>query len=156
MQIKGKIFTIIGIVLVFGYFIKDALQDPVASNPEAIVIVGQDTLGRDWGAQAANQQQMVATQGQQSGDMYGQQVPNSNQPLINEYNDPYAREKFSTESYMTEQSPDGREIVTEYNNPYNSANENPLDLPDEEQDESRFKTRRQSEMGIEPTMKYKD
>jgi len=155
MQIKGKIFTILGIILVFGYFIKDALQDPVSSDPNAIVIVGQDTLGRDWGAQAAMREQMAAAQGQQQGVADPQQNANYNPSLINETNDPYAREKFSTESYMTVESPDGREIVTEYNNPYNSVNENPLDLPDDEQDESRYRTRRQSEMG-EPTMKYRD
>lgn len=154
MQIKGKIFTILGIILVFGYFIKDALQDPVSSDPNAIVIIGQDTLGRDWGAQAAMREQMAASEGlgQDELDVKG---ANNNQSLINETNDPYAREKFSTESYMTEESPDGREIVTEYNNPYNSANENSLDLPEDEQYSGNYQTRRQSEMG-EPTMKYRD
>ena len=28
MQIRGKILTIAGIVLMFGYFIKDSLRDP--------------------------------------------------------------------------------------------------------------------------------
>lgn len=154
---KGKLLTIIGIVLVFGYFIKDSLEDPVASNPNAIVIVGQDTLGRDWAAQAAEREQLAAQQAQGANpDGQQQQQMDYSQPLINESNDPYAREKFSTESYMTVESPDGREIVTDYNNPYNSVYENPLDLPDDNQDESRYQTRHQSEIGSEPTMRYKD
>lgn len=55
MQIKGKILTIAGIVVIFGYFIWESLQDPDFSDPNAIIMVGADTLGRDWGA-IANQQ----------------------------------------------------------------------------------------------------
>ena len=50
MQIKGKILTIAGIVLIFGYFISESFKD--TTDPTQVVMIGNDTLGRDWGALA--------------------------------------------------------------------------------------------------------
>ncbi len=161
MQIKGKIFTIAGIVLVFGYFIMDSLRVPTASNSEAIIMVGNDTLGRDWGAQAAQLQQ-AALAGTTEGTLEGGEGVNPNMygtgPLIDASNDPYLKEKFDNNNYSTEMSVDGREMIIDYNNPYGNTS---FDEENANQDnilynnEERYKTRHQTEV-IEPQMRYKD
>ena len=54
---KGKIFTIVGIVAIFGYFISESFKNTY--DPTKIVLSGTDTLGQDWGA-IADQKLMEA------------------------------------------------------------------------------------------------
>lgn len=162
MKFGGKILTLIGIVLIFGYFIYDSFRVPTASNPEAIILVGNDTLGRDWGAQAAQLEQASFN------NRYGTSEENANAanpnlygtgPLINESNDPYLQDKFNSADYSTEMSLDGREIVTDYNNPFGKTSFDEEEMEEQNSllynNEERYKTRHQTEVG-EPQMRYKD
>ncbi|MEN9448426.1 MAG: hypothetical protein RJA25_1716 [Bacteroidota bacterium] len=153
MQIKGKILTIVGIVLIFGYFIVDSVKP---YDPTQVVMVGNDTLGRDWGAMALQQEQAERQRAAEAQmQMEGQDGATMANPYINPYSamvpvdqDPFSRPKFNQDNYATVESPDGREIVTGYARPEED--------PDNPQyNENRIKTRHQLETG-EPKMRYKD
>ncbi|MCB0508001.1 MAG: hypothetical protein R2739_02850 [Chitinophagales bacterium] len=164
MQIRGKILTIAGIVLVFGYFILDSFRVPSFNNPDAIIMSGNDTLGRDWGA-IADQREQEGLRTISSEDEEGSSKATvgvfSNQPLVNSSNDPFLREKLNTDNYSTQMSPDGREIVTGYDNPYGSTKFNEKGKEDDNENdllydnEERYKTRHQIETSSEPQMKYR-
>ena len=158
MQIRGKIFTIIGIVLIFGYFISDSLKDPY--DPTQVVLIGNDTLGRDWSAFAeanAKQQfmQSQVTEGSPADAYTAQQFnllgygidSNGNYTVLE---DPFKRQKFNQDNYATIQSPDGREIVVGYSRDEETENED-----NEENFFRKIKTRHQTEIE-EPEMRYKD
>ncbi len=146
----GKIFTIAGIVLVFGYFIMESLRDP--SDPTAVVMVGNDTLGRDWGAMADQREAALNAEKKEEGEE-DLESSSSDKPLINDKQDPYQRAKLNSTDYTTIESADGREIITGY------------DRPEEQNDPYNYESRRQKEQGQsqyssgsseEPSIKYKD
>lgn len=141
-KVKGKILTIIGIVLIFGYFIVDSVKP---YDPTQVVMVGNDTLGRDWGAMAAELERQEAgiNTDQQQEQTGGEQL----NPYYNPYagvvpadQDPFSRPKLNQSNYATIESPDGREIVTGYSRPEETAN-NP------DYNNSRILTRHQIEVG---------
>lgn len=148
---RGKFFTIIGIVLIFGYFIMESFKDP--SDPTQVVMVGNDTLGRDWGAQADARDREIALQngtlveesGNQENSGPANHMENSN-ALISEKEDPYTRNKINTNNYSTVESGDGREVITSDNS----------QLQGNSSDNYNYLSRRQIERGEskmdEPTM----
>lgn len=165
MQIKGKIFTIIGIVLLFGYLIKDSLKDPY--DPTQVVMVNNDTLGRDWGALAEKiARDRIQIQVENSVAETPSLYANQNNAMINLYgygidsngvyttlDDPFKRRKFNQENYSSIESPDGREIITDYSRVEETENE-----ITEENTTRKLKTRHQKETNEleEPEMKYRD
>ncbi|HNY55585.1 MAG: hypothetical protein IPP60_08880 [Sphingobacteriales bacterium] len=159
MQIRGKILTIAGIVLMFGYFIKDSLRDPY--DPTQITMVGNDTLGRDWGAMAEQAIKNKALQNSEGDGGLQTETDGEVNTLskssdkLNNINseqevDPFTKQKFDQNNYSTIISPDGREIITGYNRPEQVEEEN-----EEENSVYRYTTRHQKEVG-EPEMKYRD
>jgi hypothetical protein len=102
MQIKGKILTIAGIVLIFGYFISESFKDP--SDPTQVVMVGNDTLGRDWGAMA-EQIEREKMQQQNGGVEEGIEVlsgemdESANTSLLDPSQDPLNRQKLDQNNY---------------------------------------------------------
>ncbi len=163
MQIKGKIFTIAGIVLLFGYFIKDSFKDPY--DPTQVVMIGNDTLGRDWGAmaeQVANAGKNLNSEGEVSSVNSNSDVASVNSEktakekdaeLLKTQQDPFNKQKLNKDNYSSIQSPDGREIITGYNRPEDPANN---DDDDADPNNIKFKSRHQIEAGEEPEMKYRD
>ena len=115
MQIKGKILTIAGIIMIFGYFISESFKDP--SDPTQVVMVGNDTLGRDWGAMA-EQIEREKMQQQNGGVEEGIEVlsgemdESANTSLLDPSQDPLNRQKLDQNNYYSIESPDGREITT--------------------------------------------
>lgn len=158
MQIRGKILTIAGIIILFGYFIKDSLKDPY--DPTQVVMIGNDTLGRDWGAMAEQVAKDKMQQGLQNSDETASEdggtgtVSKSSDKVasINSEteSDPFTRQKFNQSNFSSIESPDGREIITGYDRP-----EDPGDQYDPNNDSRRFQTRHQKEIS-EPEMKYRD
>lgn len=126
---RGKFFTVIGIVLIFGYFIMESFKDP--SDPTQVVMIGNDTLGKDWGAQADARDREIALQNgtlvEEGGDAENNgpanHMENSN-ALISEKEDPYSRSKVNMNDYSSVQNGDGREIITGVSTPEegNSSN----------------------------------
>lgn len=167
MQIKGKIFTIIGIVLLFGYFIKDSINPYDPSKD--VIMIGNDTLGRDWGAMAEQNARNNAPQQSgynvadaydyskignnpytQNNHQYGMDSSNpyyTNSAPIDQ--DPFSRPKLNQDNYSSIQSSDGREIITGYARPEEVDN---WDTP--ENNYRKIETRHQKETG-EPKMKYR-
>jgi dihydrofolate reductase len=137
MQIKGKILTIAGIVVIFGYFIWESFNQPDFSDPNAVIMVGADTLGRDWGAIADQQAAQQAGTAAPTGSLQDAYSTGGNnmygQGLIQQQDDPYQRDKFNADNYSTIQSADGREIITEY------------DREEDDEQFERFETRHQKE-----------
>jgi hypothetical protein len=117
---KGKFITVIGIVLIFGYFIMESFKNPSSVDPSQVVMVGKDTLGRDWGAiadqKAKEKEDMLKMQeggtSTASGSSEGEMVPTGS--LLGK-EDPYQNDKFNSSGYTTIQAADGREIITGYN-----------------------------------------
>ncbi len=153
MQIKGKILTIAGIVLIFGYFILDSFKSP--QDPTQVVMIGNDTLGKDWGAMAEQIAQEKMLQQPQDAGMAGNTSggwPGSENntkemnTLLDPNEDPYNKPKFNQDNYSSIESPDGREIITGYSRPEGQ---------EEEDEEDRYKSRHQSEME-EPQMIYRE
>ncbi len=171
---KGKLFTIIGIVLMFGYFIKDSITP---YDPTQVVMVGNDTLGRDWGAiaeQKARQSAQVNADNS-SADAYGYGMATtttlgSNPYMHNMYGadtmvygsnnyysnspqqtqqDPFSKPKFNQDNYSTVESTDGREIIVGYDRPEQQDNYYQQNNPE------KIQTRHQREVG-EPKMRYRD
>jgi hypothetical protein len=148
MQIKGKIFTIAGIVLIFGYFISESFKDP--SDPTQVVMVGNDTLGRDWGAMA-EQIEREKMQQQNGGveegieALSGEMDESANTSLLDPSQDPLNRQKLDQNNYYSIESPDGREIITGYSRPEEQVAD----------DEDRYKSRHQQELE-EPQMIYRE
>ncbi len=157
MQIRGKIFTITGIVLLFGYFIKDSLKDPY--DPTQVVMIGNDTLGRDWGAMA--EQAISKTQQSQNDDNTIKSISSENESdslaSIASSNDPYGRQKFNQDNYSSILSPDGREIITGYARPEEAESE---DNEENGNIPNRIQTRHQKEkykkQVEEPDMIYRE
>lgn len=146
MQIRGKILTIAGIVLIFGYFIKESFVNPI--DPTQVVMVGKDTLGRDWGA-IANQkdQERLQKQNQENNDGLSTKMGTSFDIPTSE--DPFRKEKFNQENYSSVQSPDGREIITGYDRPEEQAGQSSSD--------DNYQTRHQKEKSLEePSIIYKE
>lgn len=153
MQIRGKILTIIGIVLIFGYFIRESFVNPSVSNPNQIIMVGNDTLGRDWGAMA-DQRDREKMQQQSNGNNEGATAaagsPES-QAVVTD--DPFSRPKFNQDNYSSIQSPDGREIITGYDRPEDQG------MPDINSQTDNYQTRHQQDKGQvteEPSIIYKE
>ena len=155
---QGKILTIIGIVLIFGYFIKESFQSPSMSNPGQIIMVGNDTLGRDWGA-LAEQKAREKTQISEENDAPKTQSANSAtevKSISSEDTDPFKKEKLDQNNYSSIQSAGGREIITGYNRP---EEQNNLDINTQSDN---YQTRHQREKGQqqvvteEPTIIYKE
>lgn len=156
----GKFFTVIGIVLIFGYFIMESFRDP--SDPTQVVMVGNDTLGRDWGAQADEREREIARQNGllvEDEENQGQATGSGSQNLYEEKtllsgNDPLERDRSFSGNYSTIQSGDGREIIT------GTYGDN--DEYDEGQNTTNFKTRHQKEResqgstNKEPSMIYRE
>lgn len=132
---KGKIFTIAGIVLIFGYFIWDSMNDPL-KNPGAVVLSGNDTLGRDWGAAADAKEKAANEKNQANVAESGPSSAAASKDLLNGQN-PYQTERY-TPNYQTMQSADGRTIIT--------GNEQ-----QEENPEDRYKSRHELEKGTTNT-----
>lgn len=130
---KGKIFTIAGIVLIFGYFIWDSFHDPL-KNPGEVVLSGNDTLGKDWGA-AADAKEAAAKKSAepQSGANAGNSTASPTTLLGSE--DPYSKDKINQDNYSTMQAADGRTIIT--------GNEQ----AEEVSPEDKYKSRHQLEKG---------
>ena len=151
MQIKGKIFTIAGIVLIFGYFISESFKDP--SDPTQVVMVGNDTLGRDWGAMAeqiAREKMLQQAQMNEEMNPTGSAGLNGNNAaipntLLSPDEDPYNNAKLNQDNYYSIESPDGREIITGYSRPEEQ----------EEEEGDRYKSRHQQELE-EPQMIYRE
>lgn len=147
---KGKLLTIAGIVLIFGYFITESIKNDT-SDPTKIVIVGTDTLGRDWGAIADQKEaEARALNSISSEDPYSassnDQIKNGGS-LIDPTQDPYSRDKFNSSNYSTIQDASGREVVVGY------------DRPEEQQNQDPYSSRHQREKGEieadEPQMQYR-
>ena len=138
---KGKLITLIGIVLIFGYFILESFRNPSSSDPTQVVMVGNDTLGRDWGAiadqKAKEKQDML--KGQQDANTPTAEADASRKSLLGN-DDPYKNDKFNSSGYTTIQAADGREIITGYN---------PTD--DAENPDQNYETRHQKEQGRRQT-----
>lgn len=155
MQIRGKILTIAGIVLIFGYFIKESFRNPLAADPNQIIMVGKDTLGRDWGAMADQRERDKMQQSQENEAVASGTNTNSETKSISS-EDPFSREKFNQDNYSSIQSPDGREIITGYNRPEDQGN------PDINSQTDNYQTRHQQEKGQqqiiteEPTIIYRE
>ncbi|MFN8261253.1 MAG: hypothetical protein U0T69_10780 [Chitinophagales bacterium] len=157
MQIRGKIFTIIGIVLLFGFLIKDSLKAPY--DPTQVVLIGNDTLGRDWGALAEQlaREQMLQQASSNIQESYGTGTStmyygvdsNGVYSANSMQQDPFTRQKLNQDDYSSIESPDGREIITGYNRPEDQQEE------EDQTSNRRFRTRHQREIG-EPEMKYRD
>ena len=170
---KGKFFTIIGIVLLFGYFIKDSITP---YDPTQVVMVGNDTLGRDWGAIAEQKARQNAQNSADNSavDAYGYNIttttPGSNPYMHNMYGadsmtygsnayynnsaqqtsqDPFSRPKFNQDNYSSVESTDGREIIIGYERPEQQENNQQYNNPE------KIQTRHQREVG-EPKMRYRD
>jgi hypothetical protein len=147
MQIKGKIFTIAGIVLIFGYFISESFKD--TTDPTQVVMIGNDTLGRDWGALAdqIEREKLLQTQGEDDNVMSisSEKQASAPQTLLDPSLDPYNRQKLDQSNYSTIESPDGREIITGYSRPEEQVAD----------DEDRYKSRHQQELE-EPQMIYRE
>lgn len=109
---KGKLFTIIGIVAIFGYFISESFKNTY--DPTKIVLSGLDTLGQDWGAIAdqrlrdENALLHPELNAETQVDIYS----NAPQTLLTD--DPYTRDKINSSNYSTIQDDNGREVVTGY------------------------------------------
>lgn len=151
MQIRGKILTITGIVLMFGYFIRDSLKAPY--DPTQVVMIGNDTLGRDWGAMAEQLAKDRMPQSSEEGE--GLESMSDSAGILKSissesYDDPLSRQKFNQENYATIESPDGREIIIGYNRP----EEQQAEQDKEDFDNGRYKSRHQLEAS-EPEMKYR-
>ena len=157
MQIRGKIFTIIGIVLLFGFLIKDSLKAPY--DPTQVVLIGNDTLGRDWGALAEQlaREQMLQQASSNIQESYGTGTStmyygvdsNGVYSSNSMQQDPFTRQKLNQDDYSSIESPDGREIITGYNRPEDQQEE------EDQTSNRRFRTRHQREIG-EPEMKYRE
>lgn len=128
---KGKIFTIAGIVLIFGYFIWDSLHDPI-NTPGAVVLSGNDTLGRDWGA-AAEAKEKAAAEANASNATSDQPLVTAQSKDLLSGTNPYQVDKVNQSQYQTIQSADGRTIITGY------------DREEEHSSEDRYKSRHQLE-----------
>lgn len=112
---KGKFFTIIGIVAIFGYFISESFKNTY--DPTKIVLSGTDTLGQDWGA-IAEQKLMEANAQANPYNDNGEPVidiyTTAQTTLLNESEDPYLRDKINSSNYSTVQDGSGREVITGY------------------------------------------
>ena len=159
---KYRIFTISGIVLLFGYFIMDSFRNASSiDDPNRVVMVGGDTLGRDWGAQADERERAKKAQAEGSastdevtsgGVASTDGVPGSSKSNSNQYtsssdlmqgDNPYEKPKLNSSDYSTVLDANGREVITGY-------------TPDENGSQN-FETRHQREAGRnEPTIKYKE
>jgi hypothetical protein len=151
MQIKGKILTIAGIILIFGYFIMESFERPYDSTQ--VVMIGNDTLGRDWGALAEQiatekmlQQAQMNEEMNQTGAA-GINGKNAAPPntLLSPNEDPYNNAKLNQDNYYSIESPDGREIITGYSRPEEQVAD----------DEDRYKSRHQQDLE-EPQMIYRE
>lgn len=142
---KGKIFTIIGIVAIFGYFISESFKNTY--DPTKIVLSGTDTLGQDWGA-IADQKLMEANAVQTNTDGSPIEVTDiySNAPQTLLYDDPYTRDKISSSNYSTVEDGSGREVITGY------TREEQLEQNDN------YKTRHQLERNTseEPSVSFRE
>jgi hypothetical protein len=134
---RYKIPTIIGIVLIFGYFIRESFRNPTSLDPTQIVIVGKDTLGRDWGA-IADQRERERAEAMQDADQNMTEEDLYPQRSLLEGDDPYARDKFDQSGYTSIQAADGREIITGYDRPSENA-------------EDAYETRHQKELKRRPS-----
>ncbi len=123
-----KIPTILGLVLIFGFFFWDSIKNDT-SDPTKIVLSGNDTLGRDWDA-IANQKAASKIEAAEEIGVGGAAVTSlgdedplgTNNPSDKAYVDPLLREK--TYNYTSMPSPDGREIITgEDNSEYDENSE---------------------------------
>src|SRR4051812_33147086 len=106
---KFRLPTLAGIVLIFGYFIRESFVMPSSLDPTQVVMVGNDTLGRDWGAMADARDrakaamlngepaagQQAQTQQQQS-LLPGLGLPLTNPDNLLENEDPYAKQKLNS------------------------------------------------------------
>lgn len=148
---KGKLFTIVGIVLIFGYFITESIKND-SSDPTKVVIVGNDTLGRDWGAMA-EQKALEASQSLHSissEDPSTGSTQNTNYgsgSLLDPKQDPYSRDKFNSSNYSTIQDASGREVVVGYDRPEEQGNQDPYS--------SRHQKEKGEVEGDEPQMQYR-
>ena len=150
---KGKLLTIAGIVLIFGYFISESFKNP--SDPTQIVMVDGDTLGRDWGAMAeqkAKEATGLNSINSESGDDFKSiSSEDKTQAAIGVQEDPFSRQKLKSSDYSSIQDASGREVITGYNRPEEQENDNP------------YQTRHQREKGKnnndvveEPTIIYRE
>lgn len=151
---KGKLLTIAGIIFVFGYFISESLKND-SSDPTQVVIVGNDTLGRDWGAMAEQKAKEVAelnSISSESGEGIKSISSEDNSKVsLNTQEDPFSRQKLKSSDYSSIQDASGREVITGYNRPEEQDNANP------------YQTRHQKEKGNnnndvveEPTIIYRE
>jgi hypothetical protein len=155
---KGKILTIAGIVLIFGYFIAESFRNP--SDPTQIVMIGDDTLGRDWGAMAEQKLKEASDAVTQKNEDEQTAITANSfynaTPLVKENEDPYSREKLNSSNYSTIQDGSGKEVIVGYNR------------PEEQVDNDNYQTRHQKERNqtnnnqtennpiTEPEIKYRD
>lgn len=153
MQIRGKILTIIGIVLIFGYFIRESFVNPSVSNPSQIIMVGNDTLGRDWGAMADQRDREKMQQQSNGNNEVATTSAGSSESQGVPIDDPFNRPKFNQDNYSSIQSPDGREIITGYDRPEDQG------MPDINSQTDNYQTRHQQDKGQvteEPTIIFKE
>ncbi|HRH58546.1 MAG TPA: hypothetical protein PLS10_12920 [Chitinophagales bacterium] len=150
MQIRGKILTITGIVLIFGYFIRESFVSPSSSNVNQIIMIGNDTLGKDWGSIANQREQEQQSGRSNEGTALTSATEETNATIKD---DPFSREKFDQGNYSSIQSPDGREIITNYDRPED------IGSPDINSQTDNYQTRHQQEKGQiteEPSINYKE
>jgi hypothetical protein len=112
-----KIPTVIGIVLIFGYFFWDSFHDG-SGDPAKITLTGADTLGRNWDAIAAEKDQKLAENAANSvAAELNSEKDDGNNLLLNPKDDPlYSTDpllgnKENLNNYSTIESADGREII---------------------------------------------
>ncbi len=129
-------------------------------DPNGFVMVGNDTLGRDWGAMAAERERMAAANAVNSNEIapvldYANLNAKTAPENTNYYSgsllqnsNPYAEEKLDQNNYTSIEAGDGREIITGY------------EREEEKEPIYRFQTRHQKETGksvvSEPQIKFKE
>ena len=96
-----KIPTILGIVLIFGFFFWDSISNDT-SDPTKIVLSDKDTLGRNWDAIAEQKTaskieavEVIGVGGTVVTNLGIEDPLNPNIPTKNIYDDPFQRDKSS-------------------------------------------------------------
>ena len=127
---KGKLLTIAGIVLIFGYFISESVRNTY--DPTQVVMVGEDTLGRDWGAIAEQKMKEIQTRNELAQGNEGTGISLTDKGKSDEVKtisseDPFQKQKFNQDNYSTIQDENGMEVIIGYDRPEQQESENPYE-----------------------------
>lgn len=150
---KGKLITIAGIVLIFGYFITESFKNQ--SDPTQVVMIDGDTLGRDWGAMAEQKAKEAAglnSISSESGEgIKSISSEDNSKASLSVQEDPYSRQKLKSSDYSSIQDASGREVITGYNRPEEQENEDPYQTRHQKE-----KGKNMNDIAEEPTIIYRE